>query len=163
MKFLKSSGGFRFLPGWLAVLALLPAMFVAPAEAQIITVNAWTNPSSGLWHDPASWSVGLPPFETNSIVAISNFNTKTITANASTPATNLLVRNLFVTAFQNRINTLLLTNLVAPLDVTRGFTMSNNAALQVYNSTLRLDGINDARFAPSPEMLFDVRHAPTIA
>lgn len=104
------------------------------------STNTWTNGLSGSWHAPANWSLGAAPVFTNSFVLISNFNSKTITADASTPATNLYLRNLAIGALQNRQNTLVLTNLVAPFEVTRGFTLSSGGALQIFNSTVRVDG-----------------------
>jgi hypothetical protein len=109
-----------------------------PARSQ--STNAWQNAAGGLWHDPANWSLGAAPHFTNSFVTITNFNSKIVTADASTPATNLHLRNLTIWAFQNRQNTLVLTNLTARMEVTRGLTLSNGAALQIYNSDLLVDG-----------------------
>lgn len=115
------------------------------ASAQ--STNVWTNALSGSWHAPENWSLGHAPVFTNSFVLISNFNSKTITADATTPATNLYLRNLTLGALQNRQNTLVLTNLVAPFDITRGFTISSGGALQIYNSTVRVDGANSGQMA----------------
>ncbi|HEY2953350.1 MAG TPA: hypothetical protein VGK40_12245 [Verrucomicrobiae bacterium] len=109
-----------------------------PVAAQ--TVNAWTITGSGLWHVAANWSVGQPPYETNGIVAISNFNSKVVTADATTPPTNLFLRNLFIRAFQNRTNTLVLTNLAARLEIYRGLTLDSGALLLAYNSQVLVDG-----------------------
>lgn len=126
----------RFHPvALLSVCACLAATL--PSHAQ--TVNAWSNPSSGLWHTPANWSLASAPSATQNIVAITNFNSKTVTADASTPAANLSMGNLLLGALQNRQNTLVLTNLTAPMQVTRGLTMNAGAALQVHYSALRVD------------------------
>jgi hypothetical protein len=111
------------------------------------STNVWTNALSGSWHAPANWSLGAAPVFTNSFVLISNFNSKTITADATTPVTNLYLRNLTLGALQNRQNTLVLTNLVAPFDITRGFTISSGGALQIYSSTVRVDGANAGQMA----------------
>lgn len=126
---------FRPLIGlcWLAVVSS-----AFPVRSQ--STNVWTNSASGLWHDAANWSLGVAPLFTNSIVAITNFSSKTVTADASTPATNLYLRNLTLGALQNRQNTLVLTNLVAPMEVTRGFTLNSGASLQIHNSRLSVDG-----------------------
>ncbi len=116
---------------------------LSTASAQ--STNMWNNGLSGSWHAPANWSLGAVPVFTNSFVLISNFNSKTITADASTPATNLYLRNLAIGALQNRQNTLVLTNLVAPFDITRGFTISSGGALQIYNSDVRVDGANGSQ------------------
>ena len=109
-----------------------------PASSQ--STNAWQNPASGLWHDAANWSLGVAPHFTNSYVTITNFNSKIVTANESTPATNLFLRNLTIHAFQNRQNTLVLTNLAARMEVTRGLTLSNGASLLMHSSDLLVDG-----------------------
>ncbi|MBK8000282.1 MAG: hypothetical protein IPK15_16560 [Verrucomicrobia bacterium] len=109
------------------------------ASALAQGTNAWTNVVGGSWHAPANWSLGVAPAIAQNIVAITNFNSKTVTADATTPAANLSVRNLILGALQNRQNTLVLTNLAAPLQVTRGLTMTAGGALQVHNSELRVD------------------------
>lgn len=121
----------------------LSSILAANTSAQ--STNVWTNALGGSWHAPANWSLGHAPVFTNSFVLISNFNSKIITADATTPATNLYLRNLALGALQNRQNTLVLTNLVAPFDITRGFTMSSGAALQIYNSHVRVDGANGSQ------------------
>ena len=127
------------------VYAMLVLASSCSANAQ--STNVWTNALSGSWHAPANWSLGAAPVFTNSFVLISNFNSKTITADATTPVTNLYLRNLTLGALQNRQNTLVLTNLVAPFDITRGFTISSGGALQIYSSTVRVDGASAGQMA----------------
>jgi hypothetical protein len=126
----------------LAILSSLSSVLIwfcaFPALGQ--STKVWTNSIGGLWHAPGNRSLSAAPNITNSIVAITNFNSKTIIADASTPATNLYLRNLTLGALQNRQNTLVLTNLVTPLEVTRGFAMNSGAALQIHNSQVIVDG-----------------------
>ncbi len=130
------------LPPFLALsllgVVLSGVIGVVPARGQ--STNAWTNGVSGLWHNPANWSSGKAPTFTNAYVTITNFNSKVVTADATTPATNLVLRNLSIWAFQNRQNTLVLTNLAARMEVMRGLTLSNGASLLMYNSELLVDG-----------------------
>lgn len=122
----------------LPLLLFLGLLGIVPARGQ--STNAWTSGVSGLWHNPANWSLGQAPTFTNSFVTITNFNSKVVTADATTPAANLVLRNLSIWAFQNRQNTLVLTNLAARMEVTRGLTLSNGASLLMYNSGLLVDG-----------------------
>lgn len=123
------------VPFQLCAALLLASSGAAPAQG----TNAWTNAASGSWHAPANWSLGTAPAIAQNIVAITNFNSKTITADSSTPAANLSVRNLILGAFQNRQNTLVLTNLAAPFQITRGLTMTAGAVLRVHDSAMRID------------------------
>lgn len=119
----------------LSVALLLASSDSAKAQG----TNAWTNALGGSWNASANWSLGAAPAIAQNVVAITNFNSKTIIADASTPVANLSVRNLILGALQNRQNTLVFTNLAAPFQITRGLTMNAGAVLQVHRSDVRID------------------------
>src|SRR5207249_8638443 len=96
------------------------------------STNSWTNSASGLWRVGANWSSGSPPTNsagtTNQII---NPNTKVVTVDASTPAANLTIYKLQVSAPVGFTNTLQLTDLTTnnPLTLLSTLTMSQGGAL----------------------------------
>ena len=79
----------------------------APSYAQ----NTWINPGSGLWREGSNWSAGAPPGNKTTLTQITSANTKTVTVDAATPAANLTVLKLTVSAPSGSTNTLALFDL----------------------------------------------------
>src|SRR5260370_21716820 len=69
--------------------------------------KVWTNSTSGNWADGTNWSGHIAP-SSSSVVYITNANTKTVTIDATTPATNLTITTLKLWAPPGFTNTLLL-------------------------------------------------------
>jgi hypothetical protein len=106
--------------------------------------TSWINPSSGLWQDAPNWSFGLPNMSQPAIHIAFGGESKTITANAATPGTNLVIQRLNLSG-PGVTNTLLLTDTL--LEVRSTLEMRSGSALYITNSTLRL---------PSTGSSFDV-------
>src|SRR6266404_4655291 len=69
----------------------------------------WTSPTSGFWADTNNWSGNSAPIDTSTVL-ITNANTKTITIDAASPATNLTIASLKIYAPAGSTNLLLLSN-----------------------------------------------------
>jgi T5SS/PEP-CTERM-associated repeat protein len=117
------------------LLALAP-----PVHAEKI----WTNSASGLWQDGINWSGHTAP-DITAFIRITNDLTKTVTINALTPATNLTVQVLTLTAPPGATNTLLLTDAGTnnPLVFQTGLELEDGAALHITNSALMVQLTND--------------------
>jgi T5SS/PEP-CTERM-associated repeat protein len=126
---------FPRLIGAVLVHGLLLA-FACNATAQKI----WTSPSSGFWGDTNNWSGHSAPIDTSSVI-ISNANTKTVTIDAATPAANLTIASLKLSAPGGSTNTLLLSNAGTnnPLYLFNGLTMSPGGAMHITNSAVTVD------------------------
>jgi hypothetical protein len=87
----------------LALLGLGPFL-PAPAGAQ--SINVWINPADGAWGSAANWSAGAPSV-TQSLLLITNANTKTITLGGPhAPSGFKTISNLVVSAPAGSTNTL---------------------------------------------------------
>src|SRR5207249_2025116 len=60
--------------------------------------NSWTNAVSGLWRIGTNWSSGQPPDANFGSVLITNANSKTVTIDAATPASELAIVKATISA-----------------------------------------------------------------
>lgn len=120
-------------------LVVLVCLLVPSAHAEKI----WLSPVGGSWGNGANWSGGTPPDDT-AFIRITNANTKTITIDALTPATNMTVQMLTMSAPPGTTNTLLLDSAGTnnPFILQTGLTMQNGALLRVTNSALLFQLLN---------------------
>lgn len=120
------------------ILTLLACCTVKLAAA---TANVWINPSSGAWRTPSNWASNTPPDSTFGLITITNGTTKTVTIDAATPAPNLDIQKLTISAPAGSTNTLLLDNLTTnqPLRLSGVFTLGNQGVVEVINSALYID------------------------
>jgi fibronectin-binding autotransporter adhesin len=104
----------------------------------------WTNTVSGLWSDGTNWTGHTPP-DITSFIRITNDNSKTVTIDALTPATELTVQMLTLNAPPGATNTLLLTDVGTnnPLVFQTGLELQDGAALRITNSALAVQLTND--------------------
>jgi hypothetical protein len=107
-------------------------------------VNSWIKLSSGNWDDASSWSLGVLP-NSSQTVLIANTNWKAVAINPSTPGNfpaSMTVSNLFIEGSTNTENTLLLNNFgtATPLTVLNGLLLQNGAQIINLNSGLVLQG-----------------------
>src|SRR5262249_16837200 len=70
----------------------------------------WPNTVRGFWSDGTNWTGHTPP-DITSFIRITNDNSKTVMIDALTPATELTVQMLTLSAPPEATNTLLLSNL----------------------------------------------------
>src|SRR5438093_1382787 len=100
----------RTAPGLIGLAGAL--IFLAPATgAFAATTNRWTNSVSGLWRTGANWSSNVAPISTFALILITNAISKTVTVDAATPATNLTIQTLTLSAPAGATNTLALVDL----------------------------------------------------
>ena len=92
--------------------------------------KAWIRPTSGLWRVGTNWSGGTPP-DITSFIQITNDSTKVVTIDAATPASNLTVQRLSISAPNAATNTLLVADLGAgnPLRLQDTLTILAGGAL----------------------------------
>src|SRR5258708_27013615 len=96
----------RFLLKHAPGLLILFAVSVAtPAHGEKI----WTNVASGFWQDGTNWTGHSAP-DVTSFIRITNDVSKTVTINDLTPANNLTVQTLTLSAPPGATNMLLLAN-----------------------------------------------------
>ncbi|HEU0049081.1 MAG TPA: hypothetical protein VFQ43_15930, partial [Nitrososphaera sp.] len=102
--------------------------------------KAWTRPTGGLWQVGTNWSGGTPP-DITSFIQITNDSTKVVTIDAATPASNLTVQRLSISAPNAANNTLLVTDLGAgnPLTLQDTLSILAGGALRVTNSGVIVD------------------------
>ena len=102
--------------------------------------KAWIRPISGLWRVGTNWSGGTPP-DITSFIQITNDSTKVVTIDAATPASNLTVQRLSISAPNAATNTLLVADLGAgnPLTLQDTLTILAGGALRVTNSAVIVD------------------------
>ena len=100
----------------------------------------WESPVSGAWGVGTNWSGGVPP-DSTSAVWITNANTKTVTIDATTPATNLTISSLDLGADSGSTNLLWLNDAGTnnPLLPLNAFSITNGGALTMSNSALAID------------------------
>jgi hypothetical protein len=107
-------------------------------------VNSWINFSSGNWDDAASWSLGILPNSSQSVLIV-NTNWKAVAINPSTPINfpaSMTVSNLFIHGDTNTENTLLLNNFgtAVPLTVLNNLILQDGAQILNFNSGLIVQG-----------------------
>src|SRR2546421_1118912 len=103
-------------------------------------VNSWINPTSGNWDQSASWSLGVLPNSSQSVM-ITNSGWKAVAINPSTPVNypaSMTVSNLTVRGAWDTENVLLLNyfGTAAPLTVLNGLTLQDDGRIVNFNSGL---------------------------
>jgi hypothetical protein len=103
-------------------------------------VNSWTRATSGNWDDASSWSLGILPDRSQSVM-ITNSGWKAVAINPSTPINfpdSMTVSNLTIQGATNTENTLLLNSFGAavPLTVLNGLTLQDDAQILNFDSSL---------------------------
>lgn len=106
--------------------------------------NSWINPASGAWDDATSWSSGILPDSSQSIL-ITNTGWKAVVINPSSPVASpasMTISNLFIQGATNTENTLLLNyfGTGVPLTVLNGITLQDDGRLLDLNSGLVVEG-----------------------
>src|SRR5581483_2220983 len=107
-------------------------------------VNSWINPASGNWDDASSWSLGVLPDSSQSVL-ITNSGWKAVAINPSTQFSFpgfITVKNLTIQGATNTENTLLLNffGTTVPLTVLNGLTLRDGAQILNFNSGLEVQG-----------------------
>jgi hypothetical protein len=102
--------------------------------------NSWINLASGSWDDATSWSLGVLPDSSQSVM-ITNSGFKAVAINPSTPVNfpgSMTVSSLTIQSPTNSENTLLLNyfGTSVPLTVLNGLTLQDNAQILNFNSGL---------------------------
>jgi T5SS/PEP-CTERM-associated repeat protein len=129
-------------PTTLLLLISLCLVTISRGYAATSTTNSWTNSVSGLWRDATNWSTNLAPNSSFNFNLITNAGAKTVTIDAATPATNLSIQRLTVSAPVGSTNTLELIDLTInqPLVLGSTLTVGARAALRVTNSAVVING-----------------------
>src|SRR5436853_6333730 len=125
----------------LCFLASVMAFTSTSVSAQ---VNSWINPASGNWDQASSWSLGVLPGSSQSVM-ITNSGSKAVAINPSTPVNfpaSMTVSNLTVRGATNTENVLLLNyfGTAAPLTVLNGVTLQDDGRIVNFNSGLVVQG-----------------------
>lgn len=125
---------------------MAPCLLACAILLSGITASAqkiWDSPTSGNWGTGTNWSGDTAP-SSSSVVHITNANTKTITIDATTPATNLTITTLKLGAPPGATNTLLLSDAGTnnPLVCQVALALTDGAAMRITNSALFVDIIN---------------------
>jgi len=104
----------------------------------------WMTAASGRWQDGTNWSGHTAP-DITSFIRITNDLSKTIAVDGTTPATNLTVQWLSLTAPPGATNTLLLSSLGLsnPLVFQTGLELLDGSMLRITNSALQTLLTND--------------------
>lgn len=107
------------------------------------SIDQWNISGAGLWSIGANWSSNRPPDSTFTLILITNASSKTVTVDATTPATNLAIQRLTVSAPTGSANTLALTDVGTnrPLQLSLGLTVDGGGALTLTNSALTSAGV----------------------
>jgi hypothetical protein len=122
-------------------LGLVALGFTIPnANAQ---TNSWINSSDGFWQDPTSWSLGLPPDSTQSML-ITNAGNKTVFVDSSTASgysNTMTVSDLILAGQAGSQNLLLVDNIGSnpPLHILNSLIVNPGGALLAINSALLVD------------------------
>ncbi|HTL59987.1 MAG TPA: hypothetical protein VL361_30225 [Candidatus Limnocylindrales bacterium] len=100
---------------------------------------------SALWRVGSNWSAGQPPSTSFDPTTIATSGTKTITVDSSTPAANLGIQGLTLSAPFGSTNTLLLDNLPSGSRFTtsRGVSIGSGGLLRITNSTFQASSTFD--------------------
>jgi len=105
--------------------------------------DSWTATGSGLWRVATNWSASQVPSSNFDPTTIGNAGTKTVTVDAATPAANLSLQGLTVSAPAGSTNTLLLANLASPFITGRTVSIGSGGVLRVTNSTISVQNTFD--------------------
>jgi T5SS/PEP-CTERM-associated repeat protein len=133
----------QFLRQWRSLWAL-GACLALGIMGQARAEKIWMSPVSSFWDIGTNWSGGMPPDDT-AFIRITNDLSKTITIDGLTPATNLTVQKLTLSAPPGATNTLLVTDLgpTNPFVMQTGLEMEDGAVFRITNSALLLQLTND--------------------
>jgi T5SS/PEP-CTERM-associated repeat protein len=108
------------------------------------TADSWINSGSGFWKDGANWSAGRAPHSESGSTYITNANSKTVTMDAMTPATNLTINSLTISGQGSDANTLALVNVGTnnPLTLLNSseLKITGGGVLTITNSALVITG-----------------------
>src|ERR1051326_360222 len=126
-----------------ATLALIVALFLVALHGFPASIDQWNINGGGLWSTGSNWSSNRPPDSTFTLILITNAATKTVTVDAATPAANLSIQRLTISAPAGSQNTLALVDVGTnrPLQLSLGLTVDAGAILTLTNS-----GLNSAGF-----------------
>ena len=133
----------RVLSFLAAVLSLIVSAFQAHGAA------IWSNPADGLWGVPGNWNGGLLPGLNAGTTFITNANSKVVTIDALTPATNLFINRMDISAPALATNTLFLQDVGTnnPLIVANNrLNLYRGSILYMTNSALVLTGRTSVEF-----------------
>src|SRR5438093_1270708 len=104
------------------------------------TTNRWTNSVSSFWRVATNWSAAALPSTNVTFILITNANTKTVTIDSATDASNLTVTNLTISAPTGATNLLRLVDVTnGPLHVLNILNVDRRGQLVITNSTLQVD------------------------
>ena len=119
---------------------LLPALVLLGSPLETHAAKVWQSLVSGSWADATNWSGSLAP-DSTSAVLITNVNSKTVTIDASTPAANLTIASLLLSAPPGSTNLLWLNSAGTnnPLLMFNGFSLTNGGALSMTDSAVAVD------------------------
>lgn len=110
------------------------------AGSAVANPNNWTNSADGLWRFSTNWSLAAVPNNTSNLdpTQITNAGTKTITIDSATPAGNLSLRGLTLSAPVGSTNSLALVNvpLGTPLTTSKALLVGNRSSLRITNSAV---------------------------
>jgi len=130
------NGNFRFT----LIIAAICVVISSAAHAQ---TNSWINSASGFWQDANSWSLGMPPNTTQSLL-VTNAGNRTVFIDSSTSSgysNTLTVSDVILAGQSSAINTLLINNIGVnpPLHVLNSLIVDPGGALLETNSALVVD------------------------
>jgi T5SS/PEP-CTERM-associated repeat protein len=133
---------FKFHPPALT-LATVTALYLANLQSFAASMDLWNSSGSGLWSTGSNWSSNRPPDSTFTLIMITNAGSKTVTVDAATPATNLAIQRLTISAPVGSANTLALTDVGTnqPLQLSLGLTVDGGGVLSMTNSALNSAGV----------------------
>ena len=139
----------RFLATLIAIPSIIAFGPIARAET-----NTWSNSASGTWNwvNASNWLLGLAPNINQSAIVITNgagvskIESRTVTVDSTTVAqpVTMTVSNVIISAPgiapKNAHNTLFLNNagLTTPLHIISSLQVSDNGAVTIANSVLRM-------------------------
>ena len=135
----------------LRIAQLLPGLSVGLVAFGIISpgaqaqTNSWINPSIGYWQDTNSWSLGLPPGPTQSML-ITNAGSKTVLLDSSTStgySNTLTVSDVILAGQGDSINTLLVDGIGTnpPFHILNSLIVSPGGELLSLGSALNVDNV----------------------
>jgi len=133
-------------PGFLFWAFFACGIVFTATPALATTTNSWTNTVSSLWRATTNWSSSALPSTSFDFITIANAGTKTVTLDALTPAANLSVRGLVVSAPSGSTNTLQIINVPSgtPFTSSRAVSIDSGGVIVITNSVF------------SPQSTFDV-------
>jgi fibronectin-binding autotransporter adhesin len=125
------------------ILAASAALYLGSLHGFAASMDQWNNSASGLWSTGSNWSSNRPPDSTFTLIMITNASSKTVTVDAATPATNLAIQRLTISAPVGSANTLALSDVGTnqPLQLSLGLTVDAGGVLSMTNSALNSAGV----------------------